>query len=208
MLEVGGFSLLFLASSLLFVASDHPGEWSQWSSCSASCDEGVRVRNRTCESCNITQQTQGCNNKACRDIKTQIIMVVVVTVAVISILTAVLVVIFFVKGTESRKKRASSIDTSKRLRTITLEKAPANLPSGITVENKAFLLQRMADSRGSLQTSRTTLREFGESKLWSSSVYTSEDFSQLSKYCGIQYEKNNLGNNNLNENLTAVHSVQ
>ena len=25
MLEVGGFSLLFLASSLLFVASDHPG---------------------------------------------------------------------------------------------------------------------------------------------------------------------------------------
>ena len=59
----------------------------------------------------------------------------------------------------------SSIDTSKRLRTITLEKAPANLPSGITVENKAFLLQRMADSRGSLQTSRTTLREFGESKL-------------------------------------------
>jgi len=92
-------------------------------------------------------------------------MVVVVTVAVISILTAVLVVIFFVKGTESRKKRASSIDTSKRLRTITLEKAPANLPSGITVENKAFLLQRMADSRGSLQTSRTTLREFGESKL-------------------------------------------
>ena len=33
-------------------------------------------------------------------------MVVVVTVAVISILTAVLVVIFFVKGTESRKKRA------------------------------------------------------------------------------------------------------
>ena len=32
-------------------------------------------------------------------------MVVVVTVAVISILTAVLVVIFFVKGTETRKRR-------------------------------------------------------------------------------------------------------
>ena len=59
----------------------------------------------------------------------------------------------------------SSIDTSRRLGTMTLEKVPAKLPGGINIENKVFLLQRLVDSRGSLQTSRTTLKDFGESKL-------------------------------------------
>ncbi|KAL9965316.1 hypothetical protein ACROYT_G029101 [Oculina patagonica] len=156
--------LMFLAPSLLFVTSSHPGEWSNWSACSTTCDEGIRVRNRTCESCNTTLQTQNCNDKPCQDIQTQIIMVVVVTIAVISIVTAVLVVIFFVKGTKSRKPRASSLDTSKRLRTMTLEKTN-NLTAGICVENRVFQLQRMAESRGSLQTSRTTLKDFGEPQL-------------------------------------------
>ena len=40
------------------------------------------------------------------DMQTQICVVVVVSIAVMSILTAVLVVIFFVKGTNSRKPRA------------------------------------------------------------------------------------------------------
>lgn len=166
MLQVRGILLLFfLAWSLLLVASDHPGEWSKWSTCSKSCNEGVRMRNRTCESCNTTLQTQACNTKPCRDLQTQIIMIVVVTVAVISIITAVLMVIFFVKGPQSKKPGLSSFDTSRRLGTMTLEKVPANLPEGISVENRVFLLQRLADSRGSLQTSRTTLKDFGESKL-------------------------------------------
>lgn len=40
------------------------------------------------------------------DIQTQIIVIVVVTVVFISILTAVVVAIFFVKGTHSGKPRA------------------------------------------------------------------------------------------------------
>jgi len=40
------------------------------------------------------------------DIQTQIVVIVVVTVVFISILTAVLVAIFFVKGTHSGKPRA------------------------------------------------------------------------------------------------------
>lgn len=40
------------------------------------------------------------------DIQTQIIVIVVVTIVFISILTAVLVAIFFVKGTHSGKPRA------------------------------------------------------------------------------------------------------
>ncbi|KAJ7389494.1 hypothetical protein OS493_031468 [Desmophyllum pertusum] len=92
-------------------------------------------------------------------------MVVMVTVAVMSILTVVLVVIFFVKGTKSsRNRRASSFDTSKRLRTMDLEKTN-NLPAGACIENRVFQLQRMGDSRGSLQTSRSTLKDFGEPQL-------------------------------------------
>ena len=40
------------------------------------------------------------------DIQTQIIVIVVVTIVFISILTAVVVAIFFVKGTHSGKPRA------------------------------------------------------------------------------------------------------
>ena len=57
----------------------------------------------------------------------------------------------------------SSVDSSRRLRTITLEK----VPGGINVEHRGFLLQRLIESRGSLQTSKTTLKDYGESKLWS-----------------------------------------
>ena len=53
------------------------------------------------------------------DIQTQIIVIVVVTIVFISILTAVLVAIFFVKGTHSRKPRA-------RLVRIKLEEIPLN----------------------------------------------------------------------------------
>ena len=45
----------------------------------------------------------------------------------------------------------SSMDTSKRLGKMH------------NIENRVFQLQRMADSRGSLQTSRTTLKDFGVS---------------------------------------------
>jgi len=90
--------------------------------------------------------------------QTQIGVVVVVSIAVMSIMTAVLVVIFFVKGTNSRKPRASSLDTSKRLRTMSNEKM-------LNLESRVFQLQRMADSRGSLQSSRTTLKDFGEPQL-------------------------------------------
>ena len=55
----------------------------------------------------------------------------------------------------------SSVDSSRRLRTITLEK----VPRGINVEHRGFLLQRLIESRGSLQTSKTTLKDYGESKL-------------------------------------------
>ena len=55
----------------------------------------------------------------------------------------------------------SSVDSSRRLRTITLEK----VPGGINVEHRGFLLQRLIESRGSLQTSKTTLKDYGESKL-------------------------------------------
>ena len=44
------------------------------------------------------------------DMSTQIIMIVLVTIAVISILTAVLVVIFFVKGTEAGKQRGRLVN--------------------------------------------------------------------------------------------------
>ena len=50
----------------------------------------------------------------------------------------------------------SSMDTSKRLRTMSNEKMH-------NIENRVFQLQRMADSRGSLQSSRTTLKDFGVS---------------------------------------------
>ena len=55
----------------------------------------------------------------------------------------------------------SSVDSTRRLRTVTLEK----VPGGINVEHRGFLLQRLIESRGSLQTSKTTLKEYGESKL-------------------------------------------
>ena len=55
----------------------------------------------------------------------------------------------------------SSVDSTRRLRTVTLEK----VPEGINVEHRGFLLQRLIESRGSLQTSKTTLKEYGESKL-------------------------------------------
>ena len=55
----------------------------------------------------------------------------------------------------------SSVDSTRRLRTVTLEK----VPGGINVEHRGFLLQRLIGSRGSLQTSKTTLKEYGESKL-------------------------------------------
>lgn len=161
MLLVSEVLLLFQASNLLLVTSDHPEEWSSWSTCSKSCDEGIRMRHRTCEHCNTTLQTQSCKNQPCPDIQTQIIVIVVVTVVFISILTAVLVAIFFVKGTHPGKPRASSVDSSRRLRTITLEK----VPRGINVEHRGFLLQRLIESRGSLQTSKTTLKDYGESKL-------------------------------------------
>lgn len=53
------------------------------------------------------------------DIQTQIIVIVVVTIVFISILTAVLVAIFFVKGTHSGKPRA-------RLVRIKFEQIPLN----------------------------------------------------------------------------------
>ena len=53
------------------------------------------------------------------DIQTQIIVIVVVTVVFISILTAVVVAIFFVKGTHSGKPRA-------RLVRIKFEQIPLN----------------------------------------------------------------------------------
>ena len=55
----------------------------------------------------------------------------------------------------------SSVDSSRRLRTMTREK----VPGGINVEHKGFLLQRLIETRGSLQTSKTTLKDYGESKL-------------------------------------------
>lgn len=158
MLELMTTLLTLFAPSLMLVASSHSGEWSEWSACSKTCDEGVRMRNRTCESCNTTLQTQSCNRTPCQDMQTQIGVVVVVSIAVMSIMTAVLVVIFFVKGTNSRKPRASSLDTSKRLRTMSNEKM-------LNLESRVFQLQRMADSRGSLQSSRTTLKDFGEPQL-------------------------------------------
>ena len=42
------------------------GEWSEWTACSKTCDEGVRMRNRTCESCNVTIQTQSCKRIPCQ----------------------------------------------------------------------------------------------------------------------------------------------
>ena len=39
------------------------------------------------------------------------------------------------------------------------------VPGGINVEHRGFLLQRLIESRGSLQTSKTTLKDYGESKL-------------------------------------------
>lgn len=53
------------------------------------------------------------------DIQTQIIVIVVVTIVFISILTAVVVAIFFVKGTHSGKPRA-------RLVRIKFEQIPLN----------------------------------------------------------------------------------
>ena len=55
----------------------------------------------------------------------------------------------------------SSVDSTRRLGTVTLEK----VPGGINVEHRGFLLQRLIESRGSLQTSKTTLKDYGESKL-------------------------------------------
>ncbi|XP_022802153.1 uncharacterized protein LOC111339703 isoform X2 [Stylophora pistillata] len=158
--------LVFFASWFSLALSSHPGQWSHWSACSQTCDGGIRARNRTCDSCNTTQETQSCNPIPCRDFETQIIMVVVVTVAVISIVTAVLLVIFFVKGTQSSKLRAKeySLDTSKRLQTLTLEKTN-NITTGMIVDSRVFHLQRVADSRSSLQSSRITLKDFGETQL-------------------------------------------
>lgn len=156
MLQLMTTLLTFFAPSLMLVSSSHSGEWSKWTACSKTCDEGVQMRNRTCESCNTTIQTQSCNYLPCQDMPTQIGVVVLVSIAVMSILTVVLVIIFFVKGTNSRKPRASSMDTSKRLRTMSNEKTH-------NLENRVFQLQRMADSRGSLQSSRTTLKDFGVS---------------------------------------------
>lgn len=158
MLKLTTQLLTFLAPSLMLVASSHSVEWSAWSTCSKTCDEGIRMRNRTCESCNTTLQTQSCNGIPCKDMQTQIAVVVLVSIAVISILTAVLVVIFFVKGTNSSKPRASSMDTSKRLQTMSNERTH-------NLEHRVFQLQRMADSRGSLQSSRTTLKDFIEPQL-------------------------------------------
>ena len=55
----------------------------------------------------------------------------------------------------------SSVDSSRKLRTMTLEK----VPGGINVEHRGFLLQRLIESRRSLQTSKTTSKDYGESKL-------------------------------------------
>lgn len=55
----------------------------------------------------------------------------------------------------------SSVDSSRKLRTMTLEK----VPGGINEEHRGFLLQRLIESKRSLQTSKTTLKDYGESKL-------------------------------------------
>lgn len=52
----------------------------------------------------------------------------------------------------------SSMDTSKRLQTMSNERTH-------NLEHRVFQLQRMADSRGSLQSSRTTLKDFIEPQL-------------------------------------------
>lgn len=61
----------------------------------------------------------------------------------------------------------SSLDSSKRLRVMTLEKTN-NITNGMSVDDRVFHLQRMADSRGSLQSSRITLKDFGETQLQTS----------------------------------------
>lgn len=61
----------------------------------------------------------------------------------------------------------SSLDSSKRLRVMTLEKTN-NITNGTSVDDRVFHLQRMADSRGSLQSSRITLKDFGETQLQTS----------------------------------------
>lgn len=159
--------LFFLAPWFSLAFSSNLGHWS---ACSRTCEGGIRVRNRTCDSCNTTQEIESCNAIPCHaDLETRIIIIVVVTVAVISILTAVLFVIFFVKGTQASKHGAKeySLDSSKRLRVMTLEKTN-NITNGMSVDDRVFHLQRMADSRGSLQSSRITLKDFGETQLQTS----------------------------------------
>ena len=50
---------------------------------------------------------------------------------------------------------------------MTLEKTN-NITNGTSVDGRVFHLQRMADSRGSLQSSRITLKDFGETQLQTS----------------------------------------
>lgn len=50
---------------------------------------------------------------------------------------------------------------------MTLEKTN-NITNGMSVDDRVFHLKRMADSRGSLQSSRITLKDFGETQLQTS----------------------------------------
>lgn len=167
MLEIGKISFLFLAFSSALGAPDcsgECGEWSEWTICSKSCNQGLRLRNRTCEVCNETTETQTCNDRPCLDITTRLTVIVVVSIVIIATMTAVLLVIFFVKGTESSQGKSGSVDSNKQLRA----QAPnnTNLLDVVNVNKRVLHLQRMADSKSSLQTSSTTLKDCGESRLW------------------------------------------
>lgn len=67
---------------LLYIVDPSSGEWSQWTSCSATCGDGTRTRSRMCTSTNTMNncdnQQESCNEGNCINPKPTIGMCVCV----------------------------------------------------------------------------------------------------------------------------------